>query len=121
MPAPAKFLRHGESTSASTSRLTEGSVGLVRTLAMRFDSYRPELHYMRGPGPKWHAKHDPAPASTDDARSGVRTRTNAIGALVSLLRYPKWMVTFHTPFTSLALFRRQPTHQFAAAKLHSWR
>lgn len=25
-----------------------------------FDSYRPELHYMRGPGPKWHAKHDHA-------------------------------------------------------------
>jgi len=23
-----------------------------------FDTYRPELHYMRGPGPKWHAKHD---------------------------------------------------------------
>jgi hypothetical protein len=23
-----------------------------------FDFYRPELHYMRGPGPKWHAKHD---------------------------------------------------------------
>jgi hypothetical protein len=22
-----------------------------------FDSYRPELHYMRGPGPKWRAKH----------------------------------------------------------------
>jgi hypothetical protein len=22
-----------------------------------FDSYRPERHYMRGPGPKWHAKH----------------------------------------------------------------
>ena len=21
------------------------------------DTYRPELHYMRGPGPKWHAKH----------------------------------------------------------------
>jgi len=20
------------------------------------DPYRPELHYMRGPGPKWHAK-----------------------------------------------------------------
>jgi hypothetical protein len=26
-----------------------------------FDPYRPELHYMRGPGPKWHAKHDRAP------------------------------------------------------------
>jgi hypothetical protein len=22
--------------------------------------YRPELHYMRGPGPRWHAKHDKA-------------------------------------------------------------
>jgi|GEM_PF-3587707 len=21
------------------------------------DPYRPELHYMRGPGPKWHAKN----------------------------------------------------------------
>jgi CelD/BcsL family acetyltransferase involved in cellulose biosynthesis len=32
-----------------------------------FDAYRPELHYMRGPGPKWHAKHaapaDAAPAA----------------------------------------------------------
>ena len=27
---------------------------LIRTL---FDPDRPELHYMRGPGPKWHAKH----------------------------------------------------------------
>jgi hypothetical protein len=24
---------------------------------MRAKSYRPELHYMRGPGPKWHEKH----------------------------------------------------------------
>jgi hypothetical protein len=22
-----------------------------------FDTYRPERHYMRGPGPKWRAKH----------------------------------------------------------------
>jgi len=22
-----------------------------------FDTYRPELHYMRGPGPRWRAKH----------------------------------------------------------------
>ena len=28
--------------------------GLARDLV---DPYRPELHYMRGPGPKWHAKH----------------------------------------------------------------
>jgi len=25
------------------------------------DSYRPELHYMRGPGPKWRAKHQSWP------------------------------------------------------------
>ncbi len=33
-----------------------------------FDSYRPELHYMRGPGPRWKAKHRPgsrAPAMVD--------------------------------------------------------
>jgi len=30
---------------------------LVKAL---LDPYRPELHYMRGPGPKWHAKHRPA-------------------------------------------------------------
>lgn len=23
------------------------------------DGYRPERHYMRGPGPKWHARHRP--------------------------------------------------------------
>ena len=34
----------------------------VRTLKALFDPYRPELHYMRGPGPKWHAKYDPARA-----------------------------------------------------------
>ena len=25
-----------------------------------FDPYRPELHYMRGPGPKWHEAHPDA-------------------------------------------------------------
>jgi hypothetical protein len=29
--------------------LLEGSEGT--------GSYRPDLHYMRGPGPKWHAKY----------------------------------------------------------------
>ena len=27
-----------------------------------FDTYRPELHYMRGPGPKWREKHGSARA-----------------------------------------------------------
>ena len=25
------------------------------------DAYRPELHYMRGPGPAWRAKHGQVP------------------------------------------------------------
>ena len=33
---------------------------VVRNLILDVrDSYRPELHYMRGPGPKWRAKHQP--------------------------------------------------------------
>ena len=47
--------------SASISRFL-GSLG--RDL---FGVYRPEQHYMRGPGPKWREKHapaqDPAPIS----------------------------------------------------------
>ena len=27
-------------------------------------SYRPDLHYMRGPGPKWHAKYGSLSAKT---------------------------------------------------------
>jgi hypothetical protein len=30
-----------------------------------FDPYRPELHYMRGPGPRWHARHAFDGASPD--------------------------------------------------------
>ena len=43
-----------------------------------FDDYRPELHYMRGPGPKWHEKHDRAeidgvsPAVTRALMAGLR-------------------------------------------------
>ena len=30
-----------------------------RLTASLFDPYRPELHYMRGPGPKWRERHAP--------------------------------------------------------------
>ena len=34
--------------------------GLFHNLVMDVrDSYRPERHYMRGPGPKWRTKHQP--------------------------------------------------------------
>ena len=28
-----------------------------RLVRIAGNPYRPELHYMRGPGPKWHAKY----------------------------------------------------------------
>jgi len=45
----------------SPSSLRDGLVPVVniwRRLRQRIlDSYHPELHYMRGPGPKWREKH----------------------------------------------------------------
>jgi hypothetical protein len=32
-------------------------LSLRRSLGDSHGSYRPDLHYMRGPGPKWHAKY----------------------------------------------------------------
>ena len=42
------------------------------------DGYRPELHYMRGPGPRWHEKHDGVPPA---ARKGQHEQD-----------YPLWLV-----------------------------
>jgi hypothetical protein len=39
-----------------------------------FDPYRPELHYMRGPGPRWRAKHQnraQAPKMTELADASI--------------------------------------------------
>lgn len=36
------------------------------------DPYRPERHYMRGPGPKWHAKHTAALAAAAGVQPIVR-------------------------------------------------
>jgi hypothetical protein len=56
--------------------LTNSFRGLLRTFAHTFDTYRPELHYMRGPGPKWHAKRSAAAVSAASACvKGVPTLT----------------------------------------------
>jgi hypothetical protein len=47
--------------------LTNSFRGLLRTFARTFDSYRPERHYMRGPGPKWHAKRSTTAVSAAPA------------------------------------------------------
>jgi hypothetical protein len=44
----------------NTAELTSDFAGVVHNLIKDVrDCYRPELHYMRGPGPKWRAKHQP--------------------------------------------------------------
>src|SRR5262245_23402838 len=43
-----------------TAETVSDFASVVHNLVMDVrDSYRPELHYMRGPGPKWRAKHQP--------------------------------------------------------------
>ena len=42
--------------------LSHGLAEFTRLFRSMVDPYRPELHYMRGPGPKWRAKHTTSPA-----------------------------------------------------------
>ena len=66
--------------SVAGHRRAEGVAGdladLVRILKTLLDPYRPELHYMRGPGPAWHAKHDPAPAAPSHAAAPALARVS---------------------------------------------
>ena len=44
--------------AARATRLWAGLAGALRAFVQSSpDTYHPELHYMRGPGPKWRAKH----------------------------------------------------------------
>ena len=55
---------------------------------MQFDLYRPELHYMRGPGPRWRAKHEIACASLDGTTNAGTVRgatTSRSGAMPTYL------------------------------------
>jgi hypothetical protein len=49
MPVPAVAGRSG--------RIADIKAFWTRFFATAFHPYRPELHYMRGPGPAWRAKH----------------------------------------------------------------
>ena len=47
----------------ASQSIVSALVALRRSVPCLFaDAYRPELHYMRGPGPKWRAKHPPQQA-----------------------------------------------------------
>jgi hypothetical protein len=47
-----------------------GLAEFSRLFRSMVDPYRPELHYMRGPGPKWRAKHM-APAAEAPVMHGL--------------------------------------------------
>ncbi len=51
LPAPASR-RAGQAKP-----LAELRAFWLAFFAKAFNPYRPELHYMRGPGPAWRAKH----------------------------------------------------------------
>ena len=40
-----------------TPSIGKAVADLWRTVTSAFDTYHPEQHYMRGPGPAWRAKH----------------------------------------------------------------
>ena len=69
--------------TATICCLYKSPADVIRTL-LQFDSYRPELHYMRGPGPKWHAKHELTFASLDDTMQTSKSWPNATFAAVWL-------------------------------------
>ena len=57
--------------------LTKGFVAWQALTKALFDDYRPELHYMRGPGPKWREKYGAeidgaSPAVTRALMAGLR-------------------------------------------------
>jgi hypothetical protein len=62
-----------QSANVSLAKVFVAWQALTKAL---FDDYRPELHYMRGPGPKWHEKYgaeiDASPAVTRALMAGLR-------------------------------------------------
>jgi hypothetical protein len=72
-------LRSGQ----AASKKDYGSVSMWRDFSRAFrdlwripgdsgGSYRPDLHYMRGPGPKWHAKYGSLNAKTSSSAAPSR-------------------------------------------------
>jgi hypothetical protein len=44
------------------------------------ERYRPEAHYMRGPGPKWRAKHVQISSRTTSSRLEMGNNAAGVGA-----------------------------------------
>ncbi|HEY2230096.1 MAG TPA: hypothetical protein VGI22_20630 [Xanthobacteraceae bacterium] len=53
-PIRSELTLVGAATRVLGQRLRKA---IMRWAQDTFDPYRPELHYMRGPGPRWREKH----------------------------------------------------------------
>jgi hypothetical protein len=63
-----------EASSAPVQALLRGAAALTQVWRRLFGgSYRPEKHYMRGPGPKWREKY----AHVGAGAAGARRRSEA--------------------------------------------
>ena len=70
----AKSKEMAQSANVSWAKVFPSWQALTKAL---FDDYHPELHYMRGPGPKWHEKYGAeidgaSPAVTRALMAGLR-------------------------------------------------
>jgi hypothetical protein len=54
----SKSREMAQSASALLAGVSAPWQALTKALFDGYRPYRPERHYMRGPGPKWHEKHD---------------------------------------------------------------
>ena len=102
-------------SSASLSAPVHAGAGLVKPLAelrafwrqfvaKAFNPYRPELHYMRGPGPAWRAKHLGS-CRTELSRLFERSPAFKSGACA----VPRLRATMATSPTAIP--RRHPRHE----------
>jgi hypothetical protein len=61
-------------SAASLVRVVETWLALKKWFS---DPYRPELHYMRGPGPKWREKHGSVRWTSPDIGNGATVQSAA--------------------------------------------
>ena len=68
-----------------------------------FDSYRPELHYMRGPGPKWREKHGAVLSSEGGERSASWSVLTDTRKLVIARSGPRIVGRLFRPMATISL------------------
>jgi len=71
------MVKSSEWAESANVSLAKGFVAWQALTKALFDDYRPELHYMRGPGPKWREKYGAkidgaSPAVTRALMAGLR-------------------------------------------------